>query len=224
MNAAQRIADVARRQLADVLELSGEVLYSAAATLVPGPVYLLGHNPGGDSANPALSTVGSSLAELPTKTINSYLDTLWSGRQVGQAPLQRRVIWLLRGLDVDPRSVAASNLIFARSRDAAGSRFDQFAGLCWPVHQEILRVVAPRLVISYGNSGQSPYQFLRRRVGVQGDVEETYPSGHGSWRCRSFVAVSGYRVVGLPHLSRYDISAHPDVLNWIKAKICQPSV
>ena len=55
------------------------------------------------------------------------------------------------GLGLDPRSVAASNLILVRSRDAAGSRFGQFAELCWPVHQEILRLIRPRLVIAYGN-------------------------------------------------------------------------
>lgn len=64
----------------DVLNLSGEVLYSAASTLRPGPVYLLGHNPGGDDQNVDLPNLGASLDDLPNKTWNSYVDTQWAGR------------------------------------------------------------------------------------------------------------------------------------------------
>jgi hypothetical protein len=81
------IGPLAHQHLRPMLRLSGEVLYSAASTLRPGEVYLLGHNPGGDARNRDLPTVGSSLDDLPTKTINSYLDTLWNGRAEGRAPL-----------------------------------------------------------------------------------------------------------------------------------------
>ena len=65
--------------------------------------YLLGHNPGGSPEAQAEATVEASLASLPTKTLNNYLDEAWttaSGRRfdVGAAPLQRRVIWLLEAL------------------------------------------------------------------------------------------------------------------------------
>src|SRR5262249_27330609 len=92
---------------------------------------------------------------------NSYLDTIWSrNRTVGGAPLQRRVVWLLESLGLHARNVAASNLIFFRSRDAAGSQFRRFATLCWPVHERIIQIVRPRLVIVYGNSGVSPFSYL----------------------------------------------------------------
>src|SRR5262249_13392114 len=91
----------------------------------------------------------------------SYLDTIWSrNRTVGGAPLQRRVVWLLESLGLHARNVAASNLIFFRSRDAAGSQFRRFATLCWPVHERIIQIVRPRLVIVYGNSGVSPFSYL----------------------------------------------------------------
>src|SRR4051794_20337564 len=156
--------------------MSGEVLYSTGATLRPGLVYLLGHNPGGDCNNPLLPTIGRSLDALPAKTLNSYLDTSWSGRRaIAESPLQQRVVWLLSRLGLDPRDVAASNLVFPRSRDAATSQFDRFADMCWPVHEWILGVVRPQMLIAYGNSEPSPYTYLARKYGAVTQVE--YPSG-----------------------------------------------
>ena len=79
MNATQ-LAEAARKHLRSLLDKSGEVLYSGAASLKPGPIYFLGLNPGGDPEDPLLSslTIAKSLADLPTKTENSYLDTIWS--------------------------------------------------------------------------------------------------------------------------------------------------
>ena len=203
----------------DLLHLSGEVLYSAASTLRPGAVYLLGHNPGGDEQNVELPTVGTSLDGLPSQTWNSYIDTQWAGRggkkyAAGEAPLQLRVKWLLEKLGLDPRDVAASNLIFPRSRDAASSRFLELSKICWPVHADVLQIVRPQMVIVYGNSGLSPYRFLLDMF--EPDSEECQPSGHGAWLCRSFVVPDRFRVVGIPHMSRYKISAHDDVANWVR--------
>lgn len=206
----QQLADFASEQLQSILHMSGEVLYSESSTLRPGRVYLLGHNPGGDAMSPRLPTVGSSVAELPTKTFNSYLDTTWEGR----ALLQPRVVWLLKQLGLDPRAVAASNLIFPRSRDAATSQFRTFAELCWPVHLEIMKIVNPALIITYGNSGDSPYSFMLQKF--SGPRESQFPSGHGNWSCRAFQVPGSFHVVGLPHMSRYAITSHPEVVGWIR--------
>jgi hypothetical protein len=213
MRAAKQVATFARWHLREILNLSGEVLYSAASTLRPGEVYLLGHNPGGSARDDRLPRVGASLDGLPKKRTNSYLQS-WNGRVPSQAPLQRRVIWLLERLGFNPAEIAASNLIFPRSRDAAASRFRDYSRLCWPVHEQILDIVRPRLIIAYGNGGQSPYRFLYRQFAAS--AEDCRPSGHRPWVCRSFLVAGRFRVVGIPHLSRYDISAHEDVVQWIK--------
>lgn len=213
MRTVEHFANFAREHLREILHESGEVLYSAASTLRPGEVYLIGHNPGGDAKNRDLPKIGRSLDDLPNKKTNSYLQS-WNGRAAGKAPLQRRVRWLLESLGLDPSKVAASNLIFPRSRDAAGSQFRKYSRLCWPVHEELLGVVQPALVIAYGNGGQSPYRFLLNQFGPDG--EERCNSGHRPWLCRSFVVPGRFRVVGVPHMSRYDISAHSEVVEWIK--------
>lgn len=145
----QELANFARSQLASVLERSGEVLYSGASTLQPGEVYLLGLNPGGSPDDPRLAklTIGASIAELPTKTHNSYLDTTW----VGRAFLKRRVKWLLPALGLNARDVAASNVSFVRSPDKKTAQIAHLGDLCWPVHERILDIVRPRLVLTYGD-------------------------------------------------------------------------
>jgi hypothetical protein len=206
-----QLAGFARRQLSPIRNKSGEVLYSGVATLRPGLLYLLGHNPGGDPRNRRLPTIRQSVDWLPTRTLNSYLDATWSGRDT----LQCRVIWLLAALGLHPRHVAASNLCFVRSRDAKSSKMREYAEICWPVHENILRIVRPRIVIAYGNSANSPYEFLADKfsAGRRGD----FRSGQGTWLCRTFDVPGHFRVVGLPHLSRYDITAHSQVVKWIKS-------
>lgn len=205
------LAEFARRQLSSLQDKSGQVLYSGAATLCSGPIYLLGHNPGGDPTDRRLPTLRQSIEDLPRQECNSYLDTVWSGRET----LQCRVIWLLASLGMHPRSVPASNLCFVRSRDANASELHRYAETCWPVHEKILDIVRPRVVIVYGNSANSPYAFLGRKFGAK--QHETFRAGHGAWSCRRFAVSGRFYVVGFPHLSRYDITAHPKVVRWVEA-------
>jgi len=176
---------------------------------------LLGLNPGGSTERKVDRTIRRSLDELPNKVTNNYLDQSWGGRNTASNPLQRRVSWLLERLGFDPSEVAASNLIFVRSRAAKGLAFTRLAEICWPVHERILAIVKPTLVLVFGNSTSSPFSFLCTKFGVE--RASTFPSGHGAWACRDFVVPNRFRVVGLPHLSRYNIIGHPEVVEWIKA-------
>ena len=219
MNAAEQITRLAIDELQPVLDESGYVLYSDALSLKPCSVYLLGHNPGGSQEDKADATVRASLDALPFKTINNYIDEEWTTAShrswaKGGAPLQRRVVWLLQQLGFIPRNVPCSNLIFVRSIDVTGSSFKELSDLCWKVHEHILEVAKPKLLLVFGNPKPSPYTYLFEKF-MPGQ-EETFPSGHGNWMCRSFRA-NGYTVVGLPHLSRYNIIRKSDVVHWIKA-------
>ena len=218
MTPAQEIAAYATDQLRPVLANSGYVLYSDAKSLQPCPVCLLGHNPGGSPDDQADATVRASLEALPGKTLNNYLDEAWTTASQrswskGQAPLQRRVVWLLQQLGLSPRRVPCSNLIFVRSIDVTGSSFKELSDLCWQVHEQILEIVAPKLLLVFGNSDPSPYSYLSEKLGSTD--ERTCESGHGNWQCRSFHS-RDYTVVGLPHLSRYNVIGKHDVIRWIK--------
>ena len=250
MDTAQKFEAFAKEKLKTVLKDSGHVLYSSAYTLYEGEIYLLGHNPGGSPEGREDESIENSLHNLAEKTTNEYLDDSWNGLAPGEAVLQKRVRWLLDNLNkhqlefnirikVDIRKVCASNLIFSRSIDAKNSNFKKMANLCWPVHKYILKIVKPRMVLTFGNGEQSPFSFLQEKLGInirhysdsdsrpEGQQIRTvsykngkYPiykfnAGHGDWECKAFYTKTGLLVVGLPHLSRYAIDHHHEVPRWI---------
>jgi len=77
-----------------------------------------------------------------------------------------------------------------------------------------LNVVQPRVLLVFGNSNPSPYTFLRKKFGATN--QETIESGHSNWSCRAFKADNDMVVVGVPHLSRYDIIGKGAVIEWIR--------
>ena len=216
--ASQELADFGalqaamRAHLAGYLHHSGRVLYSAVDTLRPGPLYVLGLNPGGRPLGHA-GLLGDDIAKFPSKQDNAYLDESWRSFSTGQAPLQKRLKWLVEQLGYNLRNACASNLIFLRSTDASGCQYSRSAPACWPIHELILERVQPKLILVFGNSGVSPFQFLRERY--RPTSIESFESGHGSWRCLGFRA-EGRAVIGLPHLSRYAVDRHPQVATWIR--------
>lgn len=123
-------------------------------------------------------------------------------------------------LGLPVRTVCASNLSFVRSRDkSALANASQLERQCWPVHQFILDLVQPVGVLSIG--GGKVFQFVARQ-GRLVSPPETFPSGHGDWACIAAKVQLGAKtmaLVSVPHLARYAIDAHPDVIRWIGEKL-----
>lgn len=212
------IPQIAKTNLAGLLDKLGSILYSSHETLKPGDVYLLGFNPGGTGGNP----IERSINQLLTNTTNAYLDESWENQNGawanGEAPLQKRIQWILKSIKLNPRDVCASNLIFFQSREASDISFS-LAKQCWPVHEAILSIVKPKLIIAFGNSGTSPYGYLHS---ILGGNEESFPSGHGNWQIKGFNGQINDRsvyVAGLPHLSRYSPIGKNHVIEWLSKKI-----
>jgi hypothetical protein len=100
---------------------SGALLYSSIKTLSPGPLYLLGYNPGGDPEEET-KTVRDHLRWVKSNpNWNEYICGEWTpgGNPLGpgEAPMQKRVRALVEGVGLRTGDVCASNLIFIRSRD-----------------------------------------------------------------------------------------------------------
>jgi uracil-DNA glycosylase len=126
--------------------------------------------------------------------------------------MQRRVVWLFEQLGLrDTRAVCASNVVFARSVKAAGIKFREWAERCWPVHQKIMDIVSPALIVVFG---REPYEYVRQKLGAI--PLEGIRSGHWHWMCRASRTDGGPAIIGLPHLSRYEIRGKNDVVAWIK--------
>lgn len=224
---AEKFVAEAKRTLSPILGDKGATLYSSFKTLAPGKFYILGLNPGGpvDSGQ----TLAESLDCLPEQQENAYLDEDWSSTarhfDVGQHPLQRHLSELMREIGQDLQNVCASNLIFTRSPGQHGADYPARGHVCWPVHQMILDIVKPNVIIAFGNGDISPYAFLALKhhetMGVW-PKEVTHPAQYWTWQCKAFqTEIEGRDILvfGLPHLSRYTIRGRPEVTNWIKKTI-----
>lgn len=214
----QIFVDSVRRYLEPILDKSGTILYSSCETLRPGKYYFLGLNPGGSEEN--TESVRKSLDGLGLggSTTNAYLDQDWSSKArkygVGGHPLQQNYRYLFEKLREEPDSVCASNLIFSRSVSEKGAGGREKAELCWPVHRAILKIVRPAAIITYG---RQPFDFIIEKLG--GTAPKNSPAGHGNWTWRYSILETGEKLIGLPHLSRYALRSHPDVVKEMRELI-----
>jgi hypothetical protein len=201
-----------------ILERNGELIYSSHESLKKGDIYLLGLNPGGVG----FITIKDHLDLLLEKTTNSYLDESWkngiSEWRKGQAPLQKRVDYLITSLGYETKEVCASNLIFVTSKSANEINYG-LAGYCWRFHENILDIIKPKIILCFGISDISSYSFL---LSLYQGMEQEFPSGHGGWKCKAFITqIKGREttIIGIPHLSYYNIIGKEDVIQWIKGFI-----
>ncbi len=199
-------------------DMPGKALYSGVGTLCPGLLYVLGWNPGGDP-NSESDSSARHLTALARKSSNwnEYIDGVWrpGGRVYppGAAPMQRRVRYLLAGIGLPV-------VIFVRSPvSSALVKPGQLAKLCWPVHQFLLGLVRPKAILSIG--GEPVFSFIRNRSRLLSGQGE-FPSGHGTWGClaaRVQLEDQNMAIVSVPHLARYAIDHHPDVVDWVRVKL-----
>lgn len=214
----EELPDFARKQLGGLLNQPGKVLYSSHETLCEGDIYLIGYNPGGSEGRP----ISESILNMLNSESNAYIDEDWSNGsgdyEKGQAILQKRVALLIAELGYDLKTICASNLIFAQSVNVTGVS-STLADVCWPVHEAIIGIVKPKVVLVFGNSSPSPFLYLHNKY--QGEIEY-FEAGHGDWQIKTFQAnIHGrsVRIIGFPHFSYYSPKGKVQMLNWVQAKI-----
>ena len=219
-----------KKTIPEYLDKPGESLYSAASTLSKGDIYLLGTNPGGQKPN----TLKEDLENLRTKKDNEYTDAIWKTKsnpnvEAGKDTLQIRIKELIeKSTNSNIENICASNLIFSTSIDISslkkdfGMSFNKIALKYWGIHQKILKVVQPKVIIVFGNSeSDSPYAFLKKYFIDSLSNEDFQTTGWGREKAKSFEFTlhnNKCHVVGLPHLSRFAIKDEK-VFAWIKNKV-----
>lgn len=188
-----------------LLNQPGAVFYSGRlAFSAPSDVYVVGLNPGGDPV-----TVTETAAEHTHNVLmrraddwTAYVDDAWRAA-AGDSPLQRRVRHLLANLGRDPRRVPASNLIFARTRNAQdlAGRFEMLADLCWPFHAAVIGRLGIRVIPCFGAEAANA---VRHRLGAHrlaGTYEET---NRRKLVSAAYLNEDGVAVVRLPHPGRFN--------------------
>ena len=206
----------------DVLKASGRFLYSDISTLKYGKYYLLGHNPGGNPKDYPIC-LKDEIRQWFAKNDNAY-DEKWERNPKGQAPLQIHVKTLLNAIGANLHDVCASNLYFARSRKAQSLEvYNDFS-----VHQAVLEIVKPDIIIAFHNAGgRSTYNLLLQEymTKLKQIRQPIFIDRDGSFDQHLTIAEGQYRgkplkLIGLPHLTYFNPSKYPDVLQKIAEECC----
>lgn len=195
---------------AGLIDESGAVLYAGASTLRPGPVYLLGLNPGGSEGPSLRNSIAASKREH-----NAYLDEEWApgGRwqPKGQATLQRRIQGLCARMKLDTRQVPASNLVFTRSsRLNKHLGFEEALKLCLPVHEIFVGTIRPHFLMTFGSMDN-----FQKAVSVIS--MESRLANHGSWKAHRGTARlddHAFAFGNVPHMSLWASESRTDVVDW----------
>lgn len=198
---------------AGLADRPGAVLYSSHVTLKPGPVYLLGLNPGGGEGATLRDSINAS-----RRGNNAYLDEEWAPgghlQPRGASTLQRRVQALCGVMGVETRHTPASNLAFTRSTGlAAHPGYAGAVELCAPVHKLFMDVIQPLFLMTFGSLSHFASGVKITRV-------ESRDARHGTWKAHRGTAVAfGHEVAfgNVPHMSLWASDSREDVVRWAVA-------
>lgn len=193
-----------------LLSRSGSVFYSGRkAFSLPSRLYILGLNPGGCPVQQASETLQwhtSKVLETENSEWSAYCDERWRGKPAGADGMQPRVLHLLRNLNLDPRHVPASNVIFVRSarENESKHKFNELAQLCWPFYQTVIERLNVQVVLCFGEMAGG---WVCKQLGAGCCVAELVENNNRRWRSRCFVYSKGIAVVVATQPSRADWTA-----------------
>ena len=191
-----------RRIPPELLHVSGKAFHSGRlAFSAPRDLYILGLNPGGDPEDRS-ETVASNIDQVRREAEDwcAFLDQEWSpgGKHYpkGKAPLQLQMQELAACLGLDLRGIPASDVIFARSRQAHHLVDpSNLMDLCWPFHQAVIEGLRIRVVLCLYKGAA---EFVRKKTGAPAKpidrACERSRAGREYWR-KTFETPSGLKIV-----------------------------
>lgn len=200
----EQFCDVVQAAVPHLLDQKASALHGAAINLTQNGLMVMGTNPG-SGPNPWMETLAESLDfRRRNPQQHAYVNPI-SGVVTS---LHKRLIWAVQQLGHDVSQVQFTNLVFRATADASDLDYPMEAHQCWPVHEWLIRTIQPKLLIVFGTSRVSPFNFLRKHLGWRRHAKRTYPSGHGQTKLYGVtgtVASHELTVVGLPHPSHFNI-------------------
>ena len=225
---ADYISQIAKK-LEDIgfSEEPGSILYSGNETLVEGDFYFLGENPGGNTNLSVANDTVMNQLKRTDKTFNEYFQGIWKQRNPSPSPpggatLQLRIKILFSRLGINLRKTCSSNLNFVRSPVLSELHLNEKMAQekCWEIHQIILSIVKPKIVIVFGDSARD---FIISKMKI---IEESEPyslpsrnkeyifrSIRGTLQLDSTGSEHKICLLSTPHLSRFKVDARGDETN-----------
>lgn len=198
------INDALKKLPEHLLSSSGSVFYTGKQAFQrPSAVYLLGLNPGGDPLAQCQNTVAKHIAEFRDRCDpwSAYVDEIWEGASPGSWGMQPRIQHLMRNLDLDPRLVPASNVVFARTRSESDLRTKkrELLDACWPVHSAVLAATNARVVLCLGKTCGL---WVRERLNAHQHLDQFREANGRGWTSDAYASPNDQVVVTLTHPSR----------------------
>lgn len=185
---------------------SGSVFNSGRRAFeAPAQLYILGLNPGGNPIAKRDHTIARNIEALRGRDWwSAYADESWRKRPAGTHGMQPRVLHLLGRLNLEPRLVPASNVVFvrtAREADLAHEK-ERLLPLCWKTHAAVIERLGVRVVACFGRTAGD---WVREQMGAHERVDELIEQNERRWSSRTHAASDGRRVVTL---------THPSIADW----------
>ena len=217
---------------------SGNIIYSGYETLCPGDHYFLGINPGGhiDDKNTENDQILKKLINKKEFSgENEYFDGIWGNEKLsGLHPHQKNIQAFFDCLDIDLYKVFSTNLCFQRSPGITKypggiKKLNEDIFKFWPVHEYMLSVVKPKVIICNGSNAREYFKKLLKPSNIQtidlpepwrGSIQKcTYFSGN--LFLKSMIKDLGrIKVIATPHLSNWpNFDYYKDGAIWLKNKI-----
>ena len=206
---------------ASMRSLSGAVFYSGREAFNhASSLYVLGLNPGGKPEDYADATVErhtKKVIDSARSNWSEYRDEHWGGQKgPGEYGIQPSLRHLFDVVDLDPGTVPASNIVFARSGEVSEYRrdFDCDAELCWPFHKEVIDRLNVEVVVLFGSS--KARAFTGKFLKASRIVKSWTDGNKQSWKSIWYQRADGLDVVVLAHPSRgHQWTKHATDPTWL---------
>ena len=186
-----------------LLESSGEVFYSGRAAFSgTSDVYLLGYNPGSDSADSRLNNVKDNIVQTlrrKERRFSLYYQAWEEGRD---QKMQRGIKSLFSNTGLDPCETPSSNCVFVRSKAIDSMNRQERRELettCWRFHKDVISRLRVKLLLCMGGEA---FRVVRNRMGVARQIDEYVEENRRRWKSQAFEALNGKIIVKLTHPSR----------------------
>lgn len=200
------IVDALKLIPASLLARSGSVFYSGqAAFSQASKLYVLGLNPGGDPVTQATETIAAHRQKFVDGPMwwSEYADESWAGAKPGAGGMQPRVLHMFASLGLNPRSVPASNVVFARSSTEAMLENEKANLLreCWPLHRAVIDALGTQVLLCFGGTAG---RWVRDELGAHELVDRYQETNRRRWCSEAHRAADGRSVLTLTHPGRAD--------------------
>ncbi|WP_155998004.1 hypothetical protein [Thioalkalivibrio sp. ALMg13-2] len=191
-----------------VMSRSGSVFYSGRSAFTGNrQLYLLGLNPGGSpelQSNETIQWHTERVLQEKPKEWSEYQDEKWLGKPAGTHGLQPRVLHLLGELNLLPRNVPASNVVFVRTarEQELKNEFVDLAEECWPFHAHVMRELNIKTVLCFGHTAGN---WVREKIEASEPIGIFEERNKRKWKSRAFKNKDGISVV---------VATHPSIAAW----------